>query len=469
MADFPDYYAILGVPPDASSEEIERAYARLRHGTPPGRGGNHGVAEVDAAARTGVEEAYDSLRHSGKRRDYDAWFASWRAQVQTETPPVALSRRAATRHTCPRCTGTGRTKCLVCEGRPGTDCAGCGGRGTHTCVVCLGLGTLSDAFYREIQDELVRTARCPDETEALGLRKVALAHHAAPAGSTPFLRTAAAVASVALVLLAVYAGQSLYRQPAPPVEISREQTTAAPASPSGEPVRPVAPVAPKVLSAPPAPASGKRPGVTKVTPRPRTSNRQVRLTPTRRASAPRRTPARVQAPVAVASPVAPALPAPPPPAPQAPPARSAPPALPPAPPEAIDREAITASVLEMVADWADALADGDINGHIIHYADVLERYFTKRNVTRQAVYQDKERFLATYPTVVRYRILNLEVFPLSADMAFAVFDKAWDFRTGNNRRFAGEEKQRLKLRLFDGRWKIVSEEELRVYWVVQPE
>lgn len=123
----------------------------------------------------------------------------------------------------------------------------------------------------------------------------------------------------------------------------------------------------------------------------------------------------------------------------------------------------------MIADWADALADGDINGHILHYADVLERYFTKRNVSRQVVYQDKERFLSTYPIVVRYRILNLEVLPMSADVAFAVFDKAWDFRTVDNRRFAGEEKQRLKLRLFDGRWKIVSEEELRVYWVVQPE
>lgn len=123
----------------------------------------------------------------------------------------------------------------------------------------------------------------------------------------------------------------------------------------------------------------------------------------------------------------------------------------------------------MIADWADALADGDINGHIIHYADVLERYFTRRNVTRQVVYQDKERFLSTYRTVVRYRILNLEVLPVSGDVAYAVFDKAWDFRTADNRRFAGEERQRLKLRLFDGRWKIVSEGELRVYWVVQPE
>ncbi len=123
----------------------------------------------------------------------------------------------------------------------------------------------------------------------------------------------------------------------------------------------------------------------------------------------------------------------------------------------------------MIADWADALADGDIHGHILHYADVLERYFTKRNVTRQVVYQDKERFLSTYRTVVRYRILNLEVLPVSADVALAVFDKAWDFRTADNRRFAGEERQRLKLRLFNGRWKIVAEEELHVYWVVQPE
>ena len=123
----------------------------------------------------------------------------------------------------------------------------------------------------------------------------------------------------------------------------------------------------------------------------------------------------------------------------------------------------------MVADWADALADGHIDSHILHYADVLERYFTKRNVTRQFVYQDKEQFLSTYRSVVTYRIRNLEVLPVSADVAFAVFDKAWDFRTADNRRFAGEDRQRLKLRLFGERWKIVSEEELRVYWVVRPE
>ncbi|MGQ0549563.1 MAG: hypothetical protein ACT4PY_07855 [Armatimonadota bacterium] len=151
------------------------------------------------------------------------------------------------------------------------------------------------------------------------------------------------------------------------------------------------------------------------------------------------------------------------------PAAPAPAAPPPALPEAPDRHAIAGSIMGMIADWADSLIDGDIDSHILHYADVLERYFTKRNVTRQVVYQDKERFLSTYRVVVTYRIRNLEVRPVAADVAFAVFDKAWDFRTADNRRFAGEEQQRLKLRLFDGRWKIVSEEELRVYWVVQPE
>jgi len=31
--------------------------------------------------------------------------------------------------------------------------------------------------------------------------------------------------------------------------------------------------------------------------------------------------------------------------------------------------------------------------------------------------------------------------------------------------FSGAERQRLKLRRIDGNWKIVSEEETKVYWV----
>ncbi|MGQ0571361.1 MAG: hypothetical protein ACT4P5_17800 [Armatimonadota bacterium] len=71
--------------------------------------------------------------------------------------------------------------------------------------------------------------------------------------------------------------------------------------------------------------------------------------------------------------------------------------------------------------------------------------------------------------VVQYRIHNLRITPESTDRAVATFDKVWDFRMADNRRFAGEERQRLRLRQYEGRWKIVSEEELQVYWVVRPE
>lgn len=59
-----DYYAILGVPRDASEEEIKKAYRRLAHKYHPDKGGNSEKFKE-------INEAYQVLSNKEKRAQYD--------------------------------------------------------------------------------------------------------------------------------------------------------------------------------------------------------------------------------------------------------------------------------------------------------------------------------------------------------------------------------------------------------------
>ena len=68
-----------------------------------------------------------------------------------------------------------------------------------------------------------------------------------------------------------------------------------------------------------------------------------------------------------------------------------------------------------------------------------------------------------YPEVHRYEISDVKFESQKHDEAVVSFRKDWDMN--GDRRFSGAERQRLKLRRINGDWKIVSEEEMQIYWV----
>jgi hypothetical protein len=113
--------------------------------------------------------------------------------------------------------------------------------------------------------------------------------------------------------------------------------------------------------------------------------------------------------------------------------------------------------------WRDTVVRGDSNAHAILYAPRMDRFFRRRNVTREMVRREKARMMELYPDVKRYEISDVRVESQRGDEAVVSFRKEWDMR--GDRLFSGAERQRLKLRRIAGDWKIVSEEELRVYWL----
>ena len=80
---FRDYYEVLGVPRDASGDQIKAAYRRLARKYHPDVS-----KEFDAEARfKEVGEAYDVLRDAEKRASYDQLGANWKSGQDFRPPP----------------------------------------------------------------------------------------------------------------------------------------------------------------------------------------------------------------------------------------------------------------------------------------------------------------------------------------------------------------------------------------------
>jgi curved DNA-binding protein len=81
--DYKDYYEVMGVPRDASADDIKKAHRKLARKYHPDVS-----KEKDAEAKfKDVAEAYEVLRDTDKRAAYDRLGVNWQAGQDFQPPP----------------------------------------------------------------------------------------------------------------------------------------------------------------------------------------------------------------------------------------------------------------------------------------------------------------------------------------------------------------------------------------------
>jgi hypothetical protein len=125
-------------------------------------------------------------------------------------------------------------------------------------------------------------------------------------------------------------------------------------------------------------------------------------------------------------------------------------------------ELIKTEISETINKWINAGSSRDINATMANYADLVD-YYRKPGSTKNFVRNDKQQYYTKFP-VGSVSADNLEIVP-SADgtSAEALIDKSWTYRGNGN--FSGKVRQQLRFRNINGRWLIVGERDLKVYYV----
>lgn len=129
-----------------------------------------------------------------------------------------------------------------------------------------------------------------------------------------------------------------------------------------------------------------------------------------------------------------------------------------------DLEKKKQEINDIVYNWVNTLREKNLNGHMDFYADVLEMYYTSPNLSKTDIYKNKEETMAKFD-VIDMSISDLQINIENNGIAYAVFNKKWDAR--GRETFSGEVLQQLKLKNINGKWQIVGEEELKIYWVIR--
>jgi restriction system protein len=127
------------------------------------------------------------------------------------------------------------------------------------------------------------------------------------------------------------------------------------------------------------------------------------------------------------------------------------------------RERAEQRVREVLAVWTSTILSNDLAGQVDCYAPTVAPFFQRASATLQEVATEKERVMKTYPLVRKYVSSNISFERVDANRVVVSFDKTWEAR--GRRTFAGSERQSLELRPLGGRWRIIGERELQIYWV----
>ncbi|MCX6878712.1 MAG: J domain-containing protein [Verrucomicrobia bacterium] len=92
--EFKDYYQVLGVPPEATSEQIKKAFRKLARKYHPDVAKDQRTAETKFKE---INEANEVLSDPESRKKYDQLGANWKAGADWQPPPGRAGGRSAGR------------------------------------------------------------------------------------------------------------------------------------------------------------------------------------------------------------------------------------------------------------------------------------------------------------------------------------------------------------------------------------
>jgi ketosteroid isomerase-like protein len=130
------------------------------------------------------------------------------------------------------------------------------------------------------------------------------------------------------------------------------------------------------------------------------------------------------------------------------------------PPAVTDDGQSRSEISRLVNSWKSSLESRDLEGYMDNYASTLD-YYTRSGMSRSAVRADKARAFNNYSSM-RVNISNMSVTSDGPGLATATFDKEWTFSGSSTS--SGKVRSQLKFREIGGKWLIVSERDVRVYY-----
>jgi serine/threonine protein kinase len=129
----------------------------------------------------------------------------------------------------------------------------------------------------------------------------------------------------------------------------------------------------------------------------------------------------------------------------------------------LDTTSLAREVSTTLEGWAGAARAHDLDLQMTYYADTVDPYFKRRNVSAAEVRANREVAYSRY-SKLDVQLSNIDIVPDPSGMqATATFDKAFAFE--GEKSFSGSVKTMLLLTKFGTRWLITGERDVRVYYL----
>jgi len=126
----------------------------------------------------------------------------------------------------------------------------------------------------------------------------------------------------------------------------------------------------------------------------------------------------------------------------------------------VDAAAIQKEVLATLNGWVEAMGHHDLDAYMSYYADSLDAYYKRSNVSRSDVRADKARAFSRFATLdIQLSNVNIRA-DETGGRVVVTYSKAYDFTEADGHHFSGSVRSGLWLEKSGNRWLITSEKDL---------